>query len=175
MNRPCLSLFVLTLFFVTAAGVTAVVGGDSSEQCTKDAWDAFNKKDFEGALSAASQCSKKFQSGADVKQNALKARSEDPPDVEQINQTLQDFDTPKKEKENLKKRYLSRGPLNDVPSCFWIMGQSLEEMGNTEGASDAYHQASQYDYGLTWDPKGYFWSAARDAGARAKRLGEGRK
>jgi len=61
----------------------------------------------------------------------------------------------------------ARGVVNDVGTCYFINGRSLEYLGQIAQAMVAYQAATNYPYARTWDPRGQiFWSPAEAAAGR---------
>ena len=65
-----------------------------------------------------------------------------------------------------KQAILSRGALNDVATCYYIMGQAAERLGRTDEAIEAYRGAEQFPDARTYDPRGWFWSPTQAASDR---------
>ena len=48
--------------------------------------------------------------------------------------------------------------LNDVATCLYISGRSLQMRGQNREAAKAYRRiVDEFSYGLCWDPRGWFW------------------
>jgi hypothetical protein len=166
-NLVVMSAFIFIVFLVIA-GVRPLWGqvAKTSEQLTTEAWTAFNKADFKGAIAKAEECIRNFKDDADDKQEELRKKgTADPPTDE--------FSASERE------AILKRGPLNDVATSFFIIGQSEEELYRhgkdkdpqyNEKAKQAYKDACKYTYARTWDTKGFFWSPSKKACKRAERL-----
>ena len=61
--------------------------------------------------------------------------------------------------------------LNDVGTCLFILGQSLEQSGDKAGALAAYKVlAEKLSFAQCWDAKGWFWRPAEAARGRIKAL-----
>jgi hypothetical protein len=154
--KPAIVLFIIFVAVLTARALLPD-GKPGSETKTVAAFDAFNEGDYLGAISRATDCIQEFRAAADTKQAALEAQNAPlPPEGSVTDQE--------------KKIILSRGPLNDVASCYWIVGRSAEQLGRIADAREAYREATRYTYARTWDPKGWVWSPGKDAGARLAAL-----
>ncbi len=138
----------------------------NSQQLTTEAWKAFNNADFKGAISKAEECIRNFKDDADDKQEELRKNNTPEPPTDEFSPT---------ERETI----LKRGPLNDVATSFFIIGQSEEELYRrgkdkdpqlNEKAKQAYKEACKYTYARAWDPGGFFWSPNKKACRRAERL-----
>jgi hypothetical protein len=144
--------------------------GENSQQLTTEAWAAFKKADFKGAISKAQECIRNFKDDADDKQEELRKKNTPEPPTDSFSAT---------EREEI----LKRGPLNDVATSFFIIGESEEEMYRREKdkdkdpqhnqrAKEAYKEACKYTYARAWDASGsgFFWSPSKKACRRADRL-----
>ena len=72
-----------------------------------------------------------------------------------------------------EKEIINRGILNDVATCWYIIGRSYEGRGHRykHEAIQAYSKVAQFSHALTYDPNGdHFWSPAQAAIARASLL-----
>lgn len=120
-------------------------------QLTKQAWDAYNNKDYKSAVSYAEGCIDEFQGGADRKQRELEHETAPVPPIGGV---------PVSE----RRVIFERGLLNAVATCFYIKGRSLETLGQKQEAIVAYREVSKYTYARCWDPKiKIFWSPAEAA------------
>jgi len=139
-------------------------GAKDSQQLTIEAWQKFNKADYKAAIAKAEECIDKFKDDADDKQDELKKKNTPEPPTD----TFSDSE---------RNEIVKRGPLNDVATSFFIIGQSEEELykhdkdsQHIQRAKDAYTQACRYTYARTWDPKGFFWSPSKKACRRKDKL-----
>jgi hypothetical protein len=120
-------------------------------------WKAFKSEQWKPAISLADKYVDQFQGYADEKQEELeKAHAPQPPDV------------PPSEDE--KQKILKQGLLNDVAACLWVKARAMQELGQKDDAKQAYQEAAKYTYARVWDPQGWFWSPAKDARMRLKRI-----
>jgi tetratricopeptide (TPR) repeat protein len=123
---------------------------------TSDAWDAFNSDDFPKALELADACVQLHLGGAQAEQARLSARR---------------LQVPSGAVDAVQKEAVHRnGLLNDVATCAFIKGRSLEKLGNRLEAIRAYEVAARLSYGRCWDPQGWFWSPAEAAAGRLEVL-----
>jgi len=61
--------------------------------------------------------------------------------------------------------------LNDVGTCTFVEGQSLEKQGKKKEAIEAYRRvADELKFCQCWDTKGWFWKPAEAAAGRIKEL-----
>jgi hypothetical protein len=132
----------------------------AEEECLKNAWRAFNRGDYKGAIKFADECIENFGKVADRMQEKLSNDKESLPPTGSVS----DAD---------KNKIFKRGPLNDVATAYFIKGRSAENLYRKGGSKDpiykemaenAYKAACRYKHGRTWDPNGWFWSPC-EAGA----------
>lgn len=120
---------------------------------TNQAWEAFNKSDYEHAISYAEKCINEFLGGAERKQLQLEKENAALPPTGAVSD---------QEKETI----FALGLLNDVATCLFIKGRSEEALGHKEEAIKAYQAASKYTHARCWDPKGWFWSPSEASSDR---------
>ncbi len=146
----------LTILFFSASALMA------EEQCLKDAWNAFNKKDYEKAISFSNDCIDNFGKAASRIQKELDSQKVTVPPTGAVSDAEKD-------------RIFKRGLLNDVATAYWIKGRSAEYLYRQGGpkkdeykkmAEEAYKETCKYKHGRTWDPKGWFWSPCEAASDR---------
>ncbi len=138
-----------------------------NERWTRDASRAFERNDHDAAILSANKVVDLFSGTANRQQELLNNQREPIPPVGSV----------------LPWRFgnvASRGILNDVASCYWILGQSYENKGRACEAKVAYAAASKLTYARTWDPQwwplrgwspfGWFWSPAEVAQDRVARM-----
>lgn len=131
-----------------AAAVLPPTGPDASVTLTTAAWNAFNDKNYDQAIASAQKCINLYQKQALDMQATAKTT---PPTT----------DDQKKE----------QWALNDVGTCYYIVGQSNEKSGKKKEAVDAYkYLVDNLPGTLCWDPKGWFWSPAKVAQTSLKGL-----
>jgi hypothetical protein len=142
-------------------------------QLTTDAWDAFNKKNYTEAIAKSEECTDTFGAQALREQREFTASGKPAPPVGAVS-------------EDKKNEIFSRGVLNDVATCYFIKGQSLEKLNRITEAKEAYRNALKFPdartfdpSGCTWDPSarrwdppgcGFFWSPAVAASDRLSKL-----
>ena len=146
------------LFAALAAISISGQGPSKNERMTTEAWDAYGKGQYDRAIEKAQECIDEFLGAADRLEKTLKSQHAPLPPTGEVSS----------EKE--KKGIFANGPLNDVATCFYIKGRSLEATKHTEEARQAYKAAMKYAYARTWDPHGWFWSPAEGASDRLATL-----
>lgn len=153
---PSIILLAISAGIFTTRAITAQEQS-LNVQLTKQAWDAFNRGDYEHATTYADKCINEFRGAAEREQREL----------EESNAPL----PPKgKVSDQQKEIILARGLLNDVATCFYIKGRSAENLERIEEAKQAYQIASKYTYARCWDPKGWFWAPSEAASDRLSQL-----
>ena len=54
--------------------------------------------------------------------------------------------------------------LNDIGTCYFIMGKAYTAIGEKEKAIESYQKLiEEYFYAQCWDPSGWFWKPAEAA------------
>ena len=123
-------------------------------QLAADAWRAYNRGDFTGAVGVAERCTSTFRKQADDMESKLHTLGEEPLPV-----------TPAE-----KSSVLARGPLNDVATCYFILGQAAVRLQQRERATQGFEAAAQYSHAFSYNQDGSFWSPAQAAIEELARL-----
>jgi len=127
---------------------------------TNGAWEAFNRQNYQEAISKAEQCIEQFGPSALREQRELERNNTPSPPEGKVS-------------EEVKRTIINRGLLNDVATCWFIKGWSLERQKKNSQAMEAYDNAAGFTYARTWDPSwGGFWSPSKAATDRAANLKE---
>ena len=114
-------------------------GDFSSMTLTSKAWDALNAGDFAAVEAYATKCISLYEAKA-VEQQAL----------------LTDFAP--------KDKAFDSWALNDVATCYFILGKTRAAQGRTSEAQEAWDTVvRRFGYAQCWDPKGWFWKVAQGA------------
>lgn len=122
-------------------------GNFSSEAITSKAWEALNAKNYTNAKAYAQKCIDMFGTQAVEMQKGLSAAA------------------------TVKEEVFKSWALNDVGTCYYILGQSLEAEAKTKEAIVPYKfLAEKLSYAQCWDEKGWFWKPAESARERVKAL-----
>lgn len=141
-----LSALVLTTAIHAA---TLDFGDHTSSTITTKAWDAFNAGKHDDAIGYANKCIELYQAKAEEMQKALQAS------------------VPSDQTEEVHKQWA----LNDVGTCLFILGQTLEKQNKGTEALAAYKKlVEKVSFAQTWDTKGWFWKPADAAKERIKAL-----
>lgn len=154
-----ISLMLIGMLLVMSSPTQSLTGQKQPKnvQLTNDAWDAFNKSDYDRAIAKASECIEEFRGAADKEQAKLEQQKAPSPPTGKVSASQ-------------KQKLFSRGLLNDVATCFYIKGRSAEYLRRNDQAKEAYKAASKYTYARTWDQNGWFWSPSEKASERLKQL-----
>lgn len=146
----CLPLKACAQQDTTKTNVPAAKG--LNEKATADAWDAFNSGKYLMAITNADKCIEEFRGAALVKQEKLEKEKLDLPTGAVSDE--------------VKKKINENGLLNDVATCYFIKGYSLEKLSRKEDAIKSYQATMKFTYARVWDPQGWFWSPAEAAEGR---------
>jgi len=124
---------------------------------TTQAWEAYNRRDYKAAIESADKCINEFLGSAMREQEELAAKKTPLPPVGAVS--------------NQEKQVIfARGLLNDVATCLYIKGRSIEAEGQKEQAVKVYKATAKYTYARCWDPQGWFWSLSEGALDRLRML-----
>lgn len=111
-------------------------GDAQSSSLTTKAWDAFNGKKYEIAKAYAEKCINLYQADALKMQADLSGKP-------------------------TKDQATTLWALNDVGTCYLIMGKVLNEQGDKDGTKQVLkYLINNLKYSEAWDPKGWFWFPA---------------
>lgn len=117
-------------------------GDYTSMTLTVNAWACLDKKDYPGVEVYTKKCIELYEGDA-IKQQA----------------SLTDY-LP-------KEQAFNPWALNDVATCYYILGDALLAEGKYGDAKDAYSKIiDKFSFAQCWDPRGWFWKPA--VGARGK-------
>jgi len=123
--------------FLTVVRAQPIESMSSVDLVTK-AWEAFNNKDYEEAVTFSNACILRYGKSA-----------------QKMQATLKDYPTGKPEA--IHAFYA----LNDVATALYIKAESLRKLERSKEAESVYQQLlDQYSFGQCWDPRGWFWKPA---------------
>lgn len=125
----------------------------TSAEFVAAAWNAYNQNDFAKAIELTQECITRWESDATEQQAALTQAPS--------NGKVTDEE---------KKEIFANWALNDVGTAYFIKALSLEKLGKTADARDAYNIVIRFPYARCWDPKGWFWSPAETASENLAKL-----
>jgi tetratricopeptide (TPR) repeat protein len=149
-----LILVSLTLFVTRAIAYNE---RSKNEELTTAAWKALDKGDFREAKAKAQACIREFGPAADREQAERQRQGVPAPPTGKVSEAEANV-------------IFAAGLLNDVATCYFILGKAAEGLGNKREAIEAYKRATTFTYARTWDPKGWFWSPAEGARDRLTSL-----
>jgi len=117
-------------------------GDYSSMTLTVAAWGCLDKKDYTGVDLYTHKCISMYGKEAAKMQNNM---------TEYLP----------------KAKAFNAWALNDVGTCYFILGESLMAQSKYKEANKAYHTIiDKFSFAQCWDPRGWFWKPA--VGARGK-------
>jgi hypothetical protein len=123
------------------------LGDSSSQTITGKAWESLGAKDYDNTIKYARACIKRYEKEAIATQESL-------------TEPIESSD---------KDAVSSKWALNDVGTCYFIIGQALEAQDKKAEAADAYKQLlKKVSFAQCWDPQGWFWKPADAAKKQIK-------
>ncbi len=124
-------------------------GDQTSTILTTKAWKAYEANDLAAVKAYTGRCTQLYEAAALTQQGALTGPVSTA-NVEAVH---------------------ANWALNDVGTCYFILGQALEKAGQPADAIKAYKVvAEKLAQAKCWDTKGWFWSPADAARSRVKAL-----
>lgn len=109
-------------------------------------WDALGEGKYEDAVTYTEKCAELYEEKAREMQASLNAK----PSSDVVNEYW---------------------ALNDVGTCYFIMGEALTKLGKNAGALAAFKVVRDgLYYAQAWDPKGWHWAPADAAYPRIEIL-----
>lgn len=131
------------------------------EKLTTAAWNCFKATDYTCAITNAQACIEDWREAAKDLQTKLEKAGKEVPTGKVSNE--------------VKEAIFANGPLNDVATCYFIIGEANRPFVRTnveklKAAKAAYEEARKLTFGRCWDPNGWFWSPAETASQRLRAL-----
>ena len=121
-------------------------GDYTSQMLTTKAWGALAQGDHKGVELYTKKCLRLYEETATKQQGQLT-----------------DFAP--------KAKAFDSWALNDVATCYFILGESLTGQQRTDEAKAAFERiVNDFSYAQCWDPKGWFWKVAVGARDRLNKL-----
>ena len=141
-NIFCMGGAVLGLILAVVTSASAYNFGDfRSETLVAKAWQALNNDDIEGVLAYSNKCVELYGEQAKDMQKNLKSFPQGSDDD-----------------------IFSYWALNDVATALYVQGEAYRNAGMMDEARETFTKiVKEYEYGQTWDPKGWFWKPAEAA------------
>ena len=122
-------------------------GDFSSETLTTKAWQSLDQSNYSLAETYANKCISLYEKQAMAQ-----------------SQSLTDFAP--------KEKAFTYWALNDVATCYFILGQIKLAQGQVKDAQAAFNAViEKFPYAQAWDPKGWFWKVAQGASDKLTTLG----
>jgi len=147
--------------FTILSTIALPVVASAQQQCLKNAWAAFNKLEYGGAMKAADECIEDFGARAMKEQAALESKHEKAPPTGAVDNASD------------KKQIVERWAINDVSTAYFVKGRSAEYLFKKQKiakykqlAEESYKSAMKLTYGRCYDPQGWFWSPAEASSER---------
>ncbi|MBI3323763.1 MAG: tetratricopeptide repeat protein [Candidatus Omnitrophica bacterium] len=127
---------------LTTIGTPYDFGDYTSQTLTVKAWEALGANDYRGVELYTKKCVELYENDAKKQQASLKEFAP-------------------------KEKAFDYWALNDVATCYFILGESLLAQKRYQEAKAAYERVvNDFSFAQCWDPKGWFWKVA--VGARGK-------
>jgi tetratricopeptide (TPR) repeat protein len=121
-------------------------GDYTSMTLTVKAWEALGKNDHKGVELYAKKCFELYEAEAKKQQKSLT-----------------DFAP--------KDKAFDYWALNDVGTCYFILGESLLNQKKYPEAKAAYERViNDFGFAQCWDPKGWFWQVAKGSKDKIKKI-----
>jgi hypothetical protein len=172
--QSAITRVVLGAVVLVGAGLSTLgQNGNTSEDYVKQAWELYNKENYSGAIDKAQNCIYYFQGKANDEEKSLADNHEAIPPTGDVDATQ-------------KQKIVKRGQLNDVATCYWIVGSSHEHLylgknkkdskekdaKERDAAVEAYKAGCKYKYARTLNKdQQSVWSPAQESRYGAERLG----
>jgi hypothetical protein len=155
-----ISVIVIVMSSLVLATTLFTQESPLNVRLTTAAWIAFNNSDFKTAIIKADTCIDEFEPLAIKEQQELQTANTPLPPKGTVSEAT-------------RNDIFKRGLLNDVGTCWFIKGRSLEKLKKIPEAIQAYQKCEIYTYARTYDDKAkLFWSPSEAAGARKSSLQE---
>ena len=131
---------------LTTMGTAYDFGDYTSETLTTKAWKALDANDHKGVELYTKKCIELYEG-----------------DAKQQQASLTEF-APKEKASNY-------WALNDVATCYFILGESLMAQKRYAEAKAAFDRVvNDFGFAQCWDPKGWFWKVAQGARGRINKI-----
>ena len=121
-------------------------GDYTSETLTTKAWQALGSGDHDAAIVYARKCINLYRKNANEMQGKLEGYAP-------------------------KEKAFDYWALNDVGTCYFIIGEANMGKNKTKSALESYKiLVEEYSYAQCWDPKGWFWKPAVAARGKINKI-----
>jgi len=143
------SIPLLILCLGSATFFAGPAFSDEAWQVTRKAWDAIGKKNFDEVERLANESVSRWGEQGRKRNNGLSKL----PSAKEA------------------KQYRT---LNELATIVWLKGEALLKKGDRDGALAAFYTVlADYNFGQTWDKKGWYWSPAASSRDRIAELAPG--
>ena len=143
------SIPLLILCLGSATFFAGPAFSDEAWQVTRKAWDALGKKNFDEVERLANDSVRRWGEQGRKRNNGLSKL----PSAKEA------------------KQYST---LNELATIVWLKGEALLKKGDRDGALAAFYTVlADYNFGQTWDNKGWYWSPAASSRDRIAELAPG--
>ena len=143
------SIPLLILCLGSATFFAGPAFSDEAWQVTRKAWDAIGKKNFDEVERLANESVSRWGEQGRKRNNGLSKL----PSAKEA------------------KQYST---LNELATIVWLKGEALLKKGDRDGALAAFYTVlADYNFGQTWDKKGWYWSPAASSRDRIAELAPG--
>ena len=141
--------FLIQLLIGKSILLASSLFADEAWEITGKAWEALGKNEFNAVESLANESIRRWGEQARKRNSEL-------------------FRLPSAKE---AKKY---NTLNEVATIVWLKGEALFKKGDREGALAAYYTViADYEFGQTWDKKGWYWSPDASSRDRIAELSTG--
>jgi len=121
-------------------------GDYTSQTMTTKAWEALGAGDHQGVEVYTKKCITLYGEEAQTQQGALSSFAP-------------------------KEKAFDYWALNDVATCYFILGESLMAQGKLMEAKEAFDKVvNELKYAQCWDPKGWFWKVSVASRGRLNKI-----
>jgi tetratricopeptide (TPR) repeat protein len=159
-KKKLIITIIAALATMTAIGAIAYATGGSfkNEQLTREAWILLEAKNFDAAIKKAEECVTLFHEEALKEQKSLEIKGDAAPPKGRVGR-------------NEKETIFRRGLLNDVATCWFILGKAHTEKGEREKAIKSFSKVLLLPYARCYDPSNdSFWAPSDGARVELKKL-----
>ena len=130
--------------------------GDSASWSI-NAMKLFAHRKYEQAINLVDDCFSRWAPEAGHAQKAMYESDAQCPPIGKVD---------KRAKTKIEKNYL----INDVSLALWAKSRSLHKLGLLDKAKSSYSQCIYMSCGRVWDPKGWYWSPAKDCATEVQKM-----
>ncbi len=157
--RNIITRIVIVALLTSVGLITYAKGAFKNEELTREAWKALDDKNYPLVIVKAERCVTLFHEAALAEQNKLEREKM----LQPLKGRVTDI--------AIKKQIFKRGLLNDVSTCWFILGKAHASDGDIEKAIKSFKKAMLFTYGRCYDSKNdTFWAPSDGAKAELQIL-----